>query len=109
MPERSAHHRLLSLLGMDAPSARAASLASSAASRPAPGVRRSGRLDPPGNPPVIPSGIPPPQMAGPTLPRLAALLLVRSPSGGQSAANPAADWPPSGEWCGRAERSASRD
>ncbi len=31
------------------------------------------------------------------------------PSWGQSAATTAADWPPSGEWCGRAARSASRD
>jgi len=31
------------------------------------------------------------------------------PSWGQSAANTAADWPPSGEWSGRAARCASRD
>jgi hypothetical protein len=32
-----------------------------------------------------------------------------APSWGQSAAKTAADWPPSGEWSGRAERCASRD
>jgi hypothetical protein len=32
-----------------------------------------------------------------------------APEGGQSAAKTAADWPPSGEWSGRAERCASRD
>jgi len=33
----------------------------------------------------------------------------RCPSWGQSAAGCAADWPPSGEWSGHAERCASRD
>ena len=31
------------------------------------------------------------------------------PSGGQSAAKTAADWPPYGEWSGQAARCASRD
>jgi hypothetical protein len=44
---------------VDAPSARAASLASSAACRPEPGAGRFEAADPPGNPPVIPPGIPP--------------------------------------------------
>jgi hypothetical protein len=44
---------------MDAPSARAAALASSAASRQVPGLLRLGVLDPPGNPHVNPPGIPP--------------------------------------------------
>ena len=44
---------------VDAPSARAASLASSAACRWAPGAGRVEAADPPGNPPVIPPGIPP--------------------------------------------------
>src|SRR6266508_3155909 len=63
MAERSAR-RPLCVAGWDAPSARAASLASSAACRPAPGVRHSRRVDPPGNPPLIPPVIPPPPHGG---------------------------------------------
>jgi hypothetical protein len=58
MAERSAR-RLLGSPGLDAPSARAAPLASSAACRWAPSVPRSEAADPPGNPPVIPPVIPP--------------------------------------------------
>ena len=60
-------------------------------------------------PPATPLASPPPQMAGATPSRLPALLLVRVPSGGQSAAKTAADWPPLGEWSGRAGWCASRD
>jgi hypothetical protein len=38
-----------------------------------------------------------------------AVLASYAPSGGQSAAKPAADWLPSGEWSGRAAWCASRD
>ena len=58
MTERSAR-RLLGSPGMDAPSVRAASLASSAASRQMLGLLRSGALDPHGIPPGNPPGIPP--------------------------------------------------
>src|SRR5829696_1297536 len=51
--------RLLGSLEVDAPSARAASLASSAASHHTLSLLRSGRLDPHGIPPGNPSGIPP--------------------------------------------------
>ena len=108
MTERSAR-RLLGSPGMDAPSPRAASLASSAASRHEPGLLPLGVLDLPGIPPGNPLAFPPPPMAGATRPRLPALLLVRCPSGGQSAAKTAADWPPLGEWSGRVARCASRD
>jgi hypothetical protein len=106
MAERSAR-RPRRVPVVDAPSARAASLASSAASLT--GLRRSGFLDPLAFPPATPLAFPPPPMAGATHPRSAASVLVRSPSWGQSAAVFAADWPPSGEWCSRAARSASRD
>jgi len=58
MAERAAR-RLLGSPGMDAPSVRAASLASSAASRHAGGLLRLKALDPPGIPPGNPPGIPP--------------------------------------------------
>jgi hypothetical protein len=112
MAERSAR-RPRRVAVVDAPSARAASLASSAAlpRPPGDGLTRpsSEAVDPPGNPPVIPPGIPPATGGGGNVPRSPALLLVKAPSGGQSAAKTAADWPPSGEWCGRAARCASRD
>jgi hypothetical protein len=58
MAERLAR-RSLRVGVMDAPSARAASLASSAACRHEPGVLCSRAFDPPGNPPVNPPVIPP--------------------------------------------------
>jgi hypothetical protein len=61
-------HRLLGLPGWDAPSARAASLASSAASRHTPGLLCSGALDPPGIPPrQSPWHSPRPRWRGPPL------------------------------------------
>jgi hypothetical protein len=42
-------------------------------------------------------------MAYPTRPACR-ICAGHAPSGGQSAAKTAADWPPSGEWCGQAER-----
>jgi hypothetical protein len=56
VPEPSAR-RLLDLPVLDAPSARAASLASSAASHNAAGLLRFGRLDPHGIPPGIPPAL----------------------------------------------------
>jgi hypothetical protein len=69
MAERSMR-RLLGSPVVDAPSARAASLASSAASHHQPGLLHSGALDPHGNPPVNPPGIPPaPDGGDPPSPR----------------------------------------
>jgi hypothetical protein len=107
MAERSAR-RLLGSPGWDAPSARAAWQA------PQPpathwGCSVRGFWTPLAFPLSIPLAFPPPQMAGATCPHSGASVLVKPPAGGQSAAKTAGDWPPLGEWCGRAARSASRD
>src|SRR6266508_323490 len=60
-----------------------------------------GSWTPLASPPATPLASPPPRVAGPTPPRVPGLLLVMSPSWGQSAAKTAADWPPSGERSGR--------
>ncbi len=97
----------------DAPSARAASLASSAAlprppgdlAHPAGGGRRPLRqwVRQPLRHSLRAGG------AYPWLRWLRVSVQLSAPSGGQSAAKTAADWPPLGEWCGRTERCASRD
>src|SRR5215216_5946331 len=81
MAKRSAP-RPLSVPLMDAPSARAASLASSAACRPAPGAGHSRAVDPPGNPPVIPPGIPPATDGGGSASPLGAIDPGQVPFGG---------------------------
>jgi hypothetical protein len=85
MTERSAR-RLLGSLGMDAPSARAASLASSAAlSRPPGDDPHPAQLpggDSPGNPPVIPPGIPPATDGGGYRSPLARIAAAQVPFGG---------------------------
>jgi hypothetical protein len=78
------------------------------ASQPTDG-RRARSASRPLIPLAFPLAFPPPPMAGATDPRSPAFVQLSAPSGGQSAAKTAADWPPSGEWCGRAERCASRD
>jgi hypothetical protein len=77
-----ARRRLLALLGMDAPSARAASLASSAASRHAPNLLRSGVLDPHGIPPGNPHGIPPASDGGTHPSPLTVIAAGQCPFGG---------------------------
>jgi len=81
MPEPT-RRRVLRLPGMDAPSARAASLASSAASRREPGLLRLGALDPPGIPPGNPPGIPPAPDGGGNPSPLARITAGRCPFGG---------------------------
>jgi hypothetical protein len=81
MPEPFAR-RLLGLPGRDAPSARAASLASSAASHNTPGLLRSRALDPPGIPPGNPPGIPPALDGGANLSPLTGIGAGRCPCGG---------------------------
>jgi len=65
--------------------------------------------DPYGIPYVNPYGIPCATGGVPDPSSLTCICPAQDPSGGQSAAKTAADWPPSGEWSGRAARSASRD
>jgi hypothetical protein len=81
VPEPSAR-RLLGLPRVDAPSARAASLASSAASHYEPGLLRSTVLDPPGIPPGNPRGIPPAPDGGPRPSSLGRIAAGRCPFGG---------------------------
>jgi hypothetical protein len=81
MAERSAR-RPRRVAVVDAPSARAASLASSAACRWAPGAGRSRAADPPGNPPVIVPGIPPATDGGPHLSPLSGVAAGQVPFGG---------------------------
>ncbi len=83
VPEPSAH-RLGRLAGWDAPSARAAALASSAACRPHPGRVVLGLLTPLAFPPATP----PPPMAGPTRAHSAGSVLVKASHGGSGAATP---------------------
>jgi hypothetical protein len=97
----------------DAPSARAASLASSAALPAYQATRLARPSSGAATPTLIPtlfSTLIPTRASGvPYRPRSPASVQASAPSGGQSAARTAADWPPSGEWSGQAARSASRD
>ena len=111
-----AARRPLGSPGMDAPSARAASLASSAA-LPRPPCDAAhpaqSRASPYGNPYAVPYAYPYGNRyaRGVRTPSPAGRRITggHAPEGGQSAAKPAADWPPSGEWSAPAARCASRD
>jgi hypothetical protein len=97
----------------DAPSARAASLASSAAlPRPPASPAQPARWWPATLRQWVRQPVRHSLRAGGAYPCRrwsGSSVQLRAPSGGQSAAKTAADWPPEGEWCGRAEWCASRD